>query len=102
VSLELNALFRKYASDLADLDQQQNQSQQKYNGNIKTGEDNRLGDLRKLSETFAGRGLAHSGISLGQQVKTNTGYDTARAAMDEQQKQDMITIDSNRASGLFQ
>jgi hypothetical protein len=86
VSLEINALFRKYAENLANLDLQGNNAEQAYGSNVRNISLNRDADLKKLSENMAGRGLTHSGINLQNNVSLNKTYDEGRNRADQEQR----------------
>lgn len=82
MSLLVNSLFRKYAGTLANLDLQESQAkQQAGQADIARRDEHKQG-LTDLSEAMATRGLAHSGISLGENVKMRKAFDKANADAD--------------------
>ena len=94
--LEVAALFRKYAGEMANLDTQQNDAQQAYSANVKTLGEGRKRDLRTLQDNFAGKGLTHSGINLQENVNLNKTYDEGQARADQEQKRLMTELARKR------
>lgn len=96
MSLELNAMFRKLAGTLANLDLQENQARQGANRQRMEREDSNKDSQKKLSETMSGRGLAHSGISLGQNVKLQKAFQNTEADADQALQTVLTNVAKNR------
>lgn len=82
MSLEMSALFRKYAGTLANIDLQENQAKQQAAVSQRERKTTHKDNLKTLSEDMSGRGLAHSGIALGKNVKLRKAFEQSNADAD--------------------
>jgi len=84
MSLELNALFRKYAQQLADYDQEESIGQSTYNNSLKDMGESRHRDLKQLANSMASSGMTHSGVNLEGNVTLNKTYDEGKNRADQE------------------
>lgn len=98
MSLEINSMFRKYAGTLADIDLAENQATQSANTVKREKEVKHKAGKKSLSENMAGKGLAHSGISLGENVKMQKAFDSSNADADAALQTVLTNIAKKRLS----
>lgn len=84
MSLELNALFRKYAQQMADYDFEENTAQSAYANNVKDMGEARHRDLKQLANSMASSGMTHSGANLEANVNVQKGYDEGKVRADQE------------------
>lgn len=96
MSLELNALFRKYATTLANLDSQEFQANQA----AETGRiarDRKLQSSEKnLSDAMASKGMTHSGVNLSENVNLKRAYGEESARADQEHSRLLTEIAKKR------
>lgn len=69
MSLELNALFRKYAGVQADLDSAEFRANQAATKAQKSLDANTKDSEKGLADAMASKGMTHSGVNLAENVK---------------------------------
>ena len=84
MSLELNALFRKYAAQMADYDSTENATQQAYANSVRDMGEARHRDLRQLAASMASSGMTHSGANLEGNVNLNKAYEDNKVRVDQE------------------
>lgn len=96
MSLELNALFRKYATTLANLDSQEFQANQAAETG-RVARDRKLQSSEKnLSDVMANKGMTHSGVNLSENVNLKRAYGEESARADQEQARLLTEIAKKR------
>lgn len=70
----LNALLRRYASERATMDEEENRLRTNYGTTIQDLQRQHKNDSGTLSSVMADRGLTHSGINLGENLELQEAY----------------------------
>ncbi len=84
MSLELNALWRKYMEQTADLDSAEAGLNASHNDNANNLRETRTRDLKSLAASMASKGMAHSGVALEGNTALNKSYDEGQARADQE------------------
>ena len=96
MSLLLNALFKKYASQIADIDAADSAASADFNLLKKDLGSDKKTDLKALADNMSAKGLAHSGASLKGNTNLRKAYGRSASNADAAYSRYQNTSQRNR------
>lgn len=79
MSITMNALFRRYKRGLADADYNETELNTARNRQTSNMKESRRRDLKRMNDSYASRGTAHSGVQSKNRSEYLTDYAKTRA-----------------------